>query len=334
MSITDWPFYINFAIFSVFLTLFISELMGGILLLLFYDASKKKVLPYIVPIWEVTGTFAAFWVVTADFAYPALIPAVAALFPAAIIVFLIFLVVRNSSISFAEYIITRRWVNEKRLYQAYGVATLLIALVVLLVLSSIVGGAGVNLSPIAFNFGAWLTDPATLPYLVGVVIIAVGLAPVFYDLEAFRRLTLPLTVVGVLVEIGALAMISRTFLAWPLVLASLLTVAAAALYQSRRTAPIVTNKVVLGVLSVVIVFSLNYLVYPTAFVHADHGPLTVNSVTTTGPMVGAFDALSVAGGIIVGGLMVLYMVAAYRKDSSAGGGAASSPATSAPVKGP
>jgi cytochrome d ubiquinol oxidase subunit II len=327
MAITDWPFYINFAVFTVFLTLFITELMGGLLLLLCYDSAKKKVLPYIVPIWEVTGTFAAFWVVTADFAYPALIPAVAALFPAAIIVFLIFLVARNSSISFAEFILKRGWLDEKKLYQAYGVSTLLIALVVLMILSTIVSGAGINLSPISFSFGSWIATPAALLYLLGVVIIVVGLGPVFYDLEAFRRLTLPLTTVGVLVEVGALALFSRSFLAWPLLLASALTVLTALLYQRRRTAPIVANKVVFAVLSCVIIFSLNYLVYPKAFVNASGGPLSVNAVTTTGPMVGAFDLLSVAGAVIVGLLMVLYMLAANRSGRAAPG----SPAPSAPA---
>jgi cytochrome d ubiquinol oxidase subunit II len=319
MAITDWPFYLNFAVFTVFLTLFLTELMGGLVLLLFYDSAKKKVLPYIVPIWEVTGTFAAFWVVSADFAYPALIPAVATLFPAAIIVFLIFLVARNSSISFAEYILKHGWLDEKKLYQAYGVSTLLIALVLLMILSTIVSGAGIHLSPISFSFGSWITTPAALLYLLGVVILVAGLAPVFYDLEAFRRLTLPLTTVGVLVEVGALALFSRSFLAWPLLLASVLTVLAALLYLSRRTAPIVTNKVVFAFLSCVIIFSLNYLVYPTAFVNAAGGPLSVNSVTTSGPMVGAFDLLSVAGAVIIGLLMVLYMFAAYRSGRAAPG---------------
>jgi len=312
MSITNWPFYVNFAIFAVFLTLFLTELMGAVVLLFFYDAAKKKVLPYIVPIWEVTGTFAAFWVVTADFAYPLVLIPVATLFAAAIVVFLIFVVARNSSISFAEYIIKRGWLDEKKLYQAYGLSTVLIALVVLMILSTIVSGAGITLSPLGFSLGAWLTTAATVPYLLGVVLIAVGLAPVFYDLEPFRRLTVPLTVVGVLVEVGALALYSGSFLAWPLVLASAIPVLAALLYQSRRTAPIVTNKVVFALLSCVLVFSLNYLVYPTAFANASGGPLRVDSVTTSGPMVGAFDILSVAGAVIVGLLMVLYMLAANR----------------------
>ena len=59
-------FETNYAIFSIFASLLITEIIGAIVILLFYDAAKSKVLEYAVPIWEVTGTFAAFWVVTSS----------------------------------------------------------------------------------------------------------------------------------------------------------------------------------------------------------------------------------------------------------------------------
>jgi len=308
MSTTNWPFYINFGIFSVFLTLFVTELMGAVLLLLSYDAAKRKVLPYIVPIWEVTGTFAVFWVVTADFAYPSMLLPVASLLAAWIVVFLIFLVARNASISFAEYIVKRRWLDEKKLYQTYALSTLLIGVVVVMILSAIVSGAGVDLTTMSFSLAGWVGAPGSLLYLVGVLLIAVGLAPIFYALEARRRWTVPLTALGVLVEVGALGLYARSFLTWPLVVPALLTALAAALYQNRWTAPLVSSKLVFGVLSCVIIFSQNFLVYPTAF----GGRLSVDAVTTTGPMVQAFEILSTAGAVVVGLLMALYMLAARR----------------------
>ena len=112
MPITNGIFYVNFAIFAIFLTLFITELMGAFLLLFWYDMAKRRVLEYVVPIWEVTGTFAVLWVVTADFAYPSMLFPVASLLAEYIVLFLIFLVARNASISFAEFIIKRRWLDE------------------------------------------------------------------------------------------------------------------------------------------------------------------------------------------------------------------------------
>lgn len=58
-------------------------------------------------------------------------------------------------------------------------------------------------------------------------------------------------------------------------------------------------------MATVIIFSLNYLVYPTAF----GGTLPVDSVTATGAMADAFIVLSIAGAVIIGLLMTLYLLA-------------------------
>jgi len=322
MSTINWLFEINFAIFSVFVALFLTELMGGVLLLLAYERTKVKVLPYIVPIWEVTGTFAAFWVVTADFAYPGMLIPVASLFAGLIAVFLILFVARNASISFAELISKRGWVDERKLYQAYGLATILIGVVVLIVLSAIVSGAGVNLSvsPPTFSLGGWVTSSGSLLYVIGVVVIGVGLAPVFYDVAPLRRLSLFLTVVGVGIEAGALYLYSSGFLSAYFLVPALLTILASLLYQNRSTAPIVSHKLVFALVATIIIFSTSYLVYPTAF----NGGIGVDSVTTSGPMVGAFYVLSVAGAVFVGLLMALYLTAVHRAARAPG-----SPASSA-----
>ncbi len=305
MSTINWLFYINFAVFSVFLTLFVTEMMGAVLLLLFWEKSRKKVLEYIVPIWEVTGTFAAFWVVTADFAYPVLIIPVASMFAATIVVFLILFVGRNASISFGEYIIRRGWLDEKKLYQLYSLFTLLIGLVVVAVLSGIVSGRGVDLTNLSFSLGAWISAPASILYVAGVLLIAIGLAPIFYSLEEMRRITLPLTVTGVFISGLSLYLYSSSYITPLFLVPAILTILPALLYQSRMTAPIVSNRLIFGVVAVIIIFSLNYLVYPTAF----GGRLVVDEITTSGPMAGAFLILSVAGAIIVGLLMLFYVLA-------------------------
>jgi cytochrome d ubiquinol oxidase subunit II len=306
MSTINLIFEINFAIFSVFFVLFLTELMGGLLLLIAYDATKAKVLPYIVPIWEVTGTFAAFWVVTSDFAYPNLILPVALSFAGLIVVFLIFFVFRNASITFAELITKRRWVDERRLYQAYGLATLLIAVVVVVVLSTIVSGAGFTLSATpTFSLWGWVTSAGSLPYLIGIVFVALGLAPVFYDIAPLRRLSPIFTVVGVAIEAGALYLYSSSFLSVWFVIPALLTILASLLYQLPATAKIVSHKLVFALIGTVIVFSLSYLVYPTAF----NGALPVDAVTTTGALVGAYYVLSVIGVVVVTLLMALYLFA-------------------------
>ncbi len=305
MSTINWLFYVNFAVFSVFLTLFITEMMGAVLLLLFYEKSRKSVLGYIVPIWEVTGTFAAFWVVTADFAYPSLLLPVASLFAATIIIFLILFVARNASISFAELIIRRGWLDEKKLYKMYSLFTLLIGLVVITVLSTIVSGRGISLSNYSFSLATWMSDPASILYVAGVLFTGIGLAPVFYSMEEFRRLTVPLTSAGILLSTISLYLYSPSFITPMFLVPVLLTLVPPLLYQSRVTAPLVSNKLVFGAVTVIIIFSLNYIVYPTAF----GGSLVVDEITAKGPMAEAFLLLSAAGTVIIGLLMILYIVA-------------------------
>ena len=326
MSTINWLFEINFAIFSVFLALFISELMAGVLLLIAYDATKAKVLPYIVPIWEVTGTFAAFWVVTGDFAYPSMLIPVATLLAGEILVFLILIVVRNASISFAELILKGGRITEKRLYQLYGLATIGIGVVVLIVLSAIVSGAGVTLATLTFSVAGWATASGSLPYLLGVILIAVGLAPVFYNIEPLRRISIPFTVAGVAVETLALYLYSPSFIGTAFLIPALLTILVPVLYQFRLTAPLVYSKVIFALVGAVIIFSLSYLVYPTAF----NGALPVDAVTTKGPMVGAFYVLTAIGAVVVGLLNVMLILVVWRAQRTRAATARSQPPT-APV---
>lgn len=323
MSTINWLFYVNFAIFSVFLALFITELMGAVLLLVDYEHARKPVLAHVVPIWEVTGTFAAFWVVTADFAYPSMLIPVATLLAAYIVVFLILIVARNASISFAEYIVKHRWLDEKKLYQAYAISTLGIGIVVVIILSAIVSGAGVTLSTLSFSIVGWITNPGSLPYLLGVLVIGVALAPVFYGIEGLRRWTFPLASLGVGIEGAALYLFSPSFLSSWFLVPAVLTVLPALFFQFPKFAPIVTNKIVFGAVAALIIFSQTYLVYPTAF----HGGIKVDSVTTQGPMVGAFLVLTAVGIVVVGGLMVLYLVVVTRSP----GRATATPSPSVPT---
>jgi len=334
MSTISWLFYINFAIFAVFLTLFFTELMGAVLLLVRYEQTKARVLAHVVPIWEVTGTFAAFWVVTGDFAYPSMLIPVASIFAGYILVFLILLVARNASISFAEYIIKRAWLDEKKLYQVYAVATILIGAVVVLILSTIVSGAGIDLGTLSFSLGSWLTNPGSLPYLLGVVVLAAGLAPIFYGVTELRRWALPVTALGIVLETVALYAYSRGFITGWFVVPAVFTLLPALLFLHPRTAPIVTNKVVFAIVGFLIIFSQSYLVHPTAFAHATGGPLPVQAVTTTGPMVDAFLVLSTAGLVIVGLLMIFYLYAVNQPAGSVPGRASPPPGGQAEPRGP
>ncbi len=299
-------FEVNFAAFSVFAALLITEIMGGVVLLIAWSA-RDKVLDYLVPIWEVTGTFGAFWVVTGGFAYPALLVPVSTIFTPLLIVFLILLVARSASIAFAEFITGHGWLDEAKLYRAYALSTVVLGLVVLVLLSALVGGQGVDLTSASFSLVSWATL-GNLAFVVGTLLLGVGLAPAFFDLPPLRRFVLPLTAGGVVVSVLAYWLMLPSLVTPWMAVPVLLTLAAGLMYLWPKTAKVVANKFVfLSVLSVVI-FSLQPLVYPKVIGQA----IQLDAVTTSGAMADAFFSVTAIGGLILVLTLAFYLRVAAR----------------------
>jgi cytochrome bd ubiquinol oxidase subunit II len=302
-------FEVNYAVFSVFAALIITEIMGAVVMLVAWPA-KSKVLDYIVPIWELTGTFGAFWVVTGGFAYPALLVPVATIFAPLLVVFLILWVARSASIAFAEFITKRGWIDEAKLYRAYAASTLALGLVVLVLLSSLVGGQGVDLASSSFSILSWTTI-GNLLFVLGTLVLGVGLAPVFYDLEPLRKLVLPFACAGVALSIFAYWLMSPSLVTPWTAVPVLLTLLAASLYLWPKSRRFVTNKAIFLLVLSIIIFSLQPLVYPSAIGQA----LTVDAVTTGGAMAEAFVSITTIGVILLALMLVLYTRIAGRGPS-------------------
>ncbi len=302
-------FEVNFAAFSIFAALLITEIMGAVVLLIAWPA-RNKVLDYLVPIWEVTGTFGAFWVVTGDFAYPSLLVPVSAIFTPLLIFFLILWVARSASISFAEFITKRGWLDEVKLYRAYALSTLVLGFVVLILLSSLVGGEGVDLTSASFSLTSWVTF-GNLAFVVGTLLLGVGLAPAFFDLPSLRRAVLPLAVSGVVVSVAAYwLMLPALITSWILV-PVLLTLVVGLLYLWPKTTKVVANKFVFLLALSIIIFSLQSLVYPKAIGQA----IPIDAVTTSGAMADAFTSITIVGGLLLALMLAFYARIAARGPS-------------------
>lgn len=302
-------FYFDFAVFSVFATLFITEIMGSVMILIGWDRYRKGILDYIVPVWEVTGTFAAFWVVASDFAFPKILIPVADIFPWMIMLFLILFVARNSTIVFAEFIIKKGWLDERKLYSGYAFSTLLIAIVVLIILSGIIGGTGINLSTLSFSAGSWALNAGGWLFLIGAVIIALGLAPVFYNVIDLKKITLPFTALGIVISTLSFYILSPGTFSAMVIIPVIMTILIPVLYLIQPLRMIVVNKLFFIAWGSIDIFSMNFMVYPDAF----GGKLPVDAFTTSGPMTGMFYAISLAGIIILGILVIFYAFAVKRK---------------------
>jgi cytochrome bd ubiquinol oxidase subunit II len=305
-------FEINYGIFAIFASLLITEIIGSVVLLLFYDVAKNKVLEYIVPVWEVTGTFAAFWVVTGDFAYPGLLIPVATIFGALLTIFLILLVARNTTIVFAEFIIKKGWLDAKKLYKGYALSTILLGVTALILLSSLVSGAGVlsNPNPLgtAFNFLAWASKTSSWLFVLGTLLIGVGLAPVFFDVKPLAKKYFIFTIIGVAISIGAYYAYSPGLVTAYIAIPSLLTIVANLLYFSKTTASIVTNKAVFITALSIIIFSLQPLIYPKFVGQA----ISIDSLTTNGAMALAFYEITLGGGVLLAIMIGVYVMIAFR----------------------
>jgi cytochrome d ubiquinol oxidase subunit II len=310
----NFVFEVNYAVFSVFASMLITEVAGSVFLLFFWQAAKAKVLDYIVPIWEVTGTFGAFWVVTSYFAYPGLLIPAASIFAGLIVVFLILFVGRNASIVFGEFITKRRWLDEKKLYKAYAVSTLLLGVVVLVLLSSLVSGAGVNLGAGTFSLGAWVSSPGSIPFVVGVLLIVVGMGTVFFSLTTLRKATVPVTALGVVVSVASFYLYSSALVSAWVAFPIILTFVAVLPFLSDRTAAIVSNKAVFIALLSIIIFTLQFLVYPSVI---GRPGVSVDSVTTTGPVASAYEAITAVGTPLLAVMLAFYVTIVRRGNSAA-----------------
>ncbi len=285
--------------------------MGAVLLLFYYKDTKSAVLQYAVPIWELTGTFGAFWVVTSYFAYPSLLLPIATLFAPLLVIFLIFFVARNSTIVFGEFIIKRKWLDEKILYRLYAAATILVGVIALVVLSALVSGKGINLSGGVFSIPDWISSPGSLVFIIGTLVLGIGLAPAFFNLKTLRMRGFILTVLGVAISIAAYYLYSSSLLSYLIIIPSALTILAAALYLSDKTSKIVTNKAVFIALLVIIIFSLQFLVYPSVLGKT----VSVVSITTTGAVASQFLAISTVGGAMLIVMMIFYLMITSRQSA-------------------
>jgi cytochrome d ubiquinol oxidase subunit II len=302
-------FEVNYAAFSVFAALLITEIMGALMLLTAWPA-KEKVLSYLIPVWEVTGTFGALWVVTGGFAYPALLVPVSTIFAPLLVVFLIIWVARSASISFAEFITKSGWLDETKLYRAYSVSTLVLGLVVLVLLSSLVGGEGVDLSSGSFSLASWATAGNML-FIIGTLMLGVGMAPIFFDLPSFRKFVIPLALAGVAASTLSYWLMSAELITPWMAIPILLTLSVGLLYLWPKTVRVVTNKAIFLAVLAIIIFSLQPLVYPKVIGQA----LVIDSVTTAGAMADAFTSITIVGVLLLVLMLMFYLRIAMRGPS-------------------
>ncbi|KAA8922079.1 hypothetical protein [Thermoplasma sp.] len=299
-------FGLNFLIMSIMLALFITESMGAMLFLFHYHGAKGKVSPYVIPIWELTGTFIAFWVVTSDFAYPSILIPAAYIYAVPLLLLLIAFIGRNAFIIFGEFIRKSR-LSDRSMYSIFSVFECLFCLVFVIFASSVVTGGGVVLAKLAFNAGRWASAPGDVLFVIGAVILMYGFSFIFYGLENYMKISLVASYLGVILELGALIWIHASISAVPfspvLAVTIIIGLIAPILFYYRPTRKIIENKIVFLTLLTISIFPFYSLVYPKFF----GGTLPVSDFLTNTAMSVAYFYITLGGGILLI-LMLIYMV--------------------------
>ena len=189
-------FSINYLIFSVFLTLFGLEVGIAVTMLLEYDKYKDKMRSFLMPLWEVTGTFAIFYIVNLEAAVPSLLMLVGTVFVVPALVAAIFFILRNAFLSYGEYVSNTS--SERRYLRIYAMATIVVAFVAISILDSGISGIGINASAYSINMLNMFVNPFNILMFIGIALLSVFVAAVFFDVKEYGWFTTLSVILGII----------------------------------------------------------------------------------------------------------------------------------------
>ncbi|MGI0141617.1 MAG: cytochrome d ubiquinol oxidase subunit II [Candidatus Micrarchaeales archaeon] len=196
------PYTINYLIFSAFLTLLIFEIGVAILSLAFYKDYKARLRKYLLPIWEVMGTFAAFYLINFEVTYPTLLPFAGTVYILPVLVAGAFFLLRGAFIAFTEYL--NRPESDGRYIKIYSISTLMVAFLALSVLDSGVSGIGISLANTSINLVSLLFNPFNILMFAGVVLISMFVVSNYFEVYKLNKLGILYAAVGIVLVLFSL----------------------------------------------------------------------------------------------------------------------------------
>jgi cytochrome d ubiquinol oxidase subunit II len=308
-------------------TMFATELMAIVPIATRFknDKTRVNVLSYIVPVWEVVGTFFVLWLVDMENIIPILMPSISyALFPL-FAIFIFFLVARNSFIIYAEFVWhENKYFDERKLYAVYTIATFVMGIMALSILAAITSGYGVHLygygplSSINYsssytNFGVFYSHIGVIGFIIGALILANGIGMVFYRLTDIKTamgkfLPLILVIIGLAIFMPSYYSISaadytvnNVFIVVPIIIALVIPL----MYAFKETTYIASYKPFVVIVTIIALVFLELKEYPYVFGNANMSAY-IPHVTTDSAMEYLALIISLAGGIWLVLMMIYY----------------------------
>ena len=189
-------FSVNYFIFSIFFLLFGLEAGIAITLLLEYEKYKERLKRFIMPLWEITGTFAVFYIVNFEATFPKLLLLVGSIFIAPVLVAAIFFILRNAFLSYSEYMGESRL--EHLFLRIYSVSTIIVAFLVISVLDSGISGIGISMATYSLSMLHVLFNSFNILMFVGIALIAIFIAAVFFEIMEYKWLSFLAPIFGII----------------------------------------------------------------------------------------------------------------------------------------
>ena len=167
----------NISIFAVFFTLFAVE-VGIALQILLGRGKTAEMIRYITPIWEITGTFAVFFVMNFIATFPSAISIIGTAYVAPLLIAALFFIFRNAFLAYGIYY---KGSSNRSYLRVYGLATVITGFLVIGVLSSAISGFGISIETASINMPILFTNPFFLIMLVSIILISLMLSSAIFD---------------------------------------------------------------------------------------------------------------------------------------------------------
>ncbi|MEM3841207.1 MAG: hypothetical protein QXN59_00725 [Candidatus Micrarchaeaceae archaeon] len=196
-------YLLNHAIFSAFLSLTIIEVGISLLGLRNYKRYWNIMKPYLMPMWEINGTFAVFYVVAFEAMYPSLLGLVGTIYIIPALIAALFFILRNAFLAYSEYIGDD--LRERRLVRVYSISTLVVAVLALSIFTSSVSGSGINILAQSIS-SSFIVNSFNILAIASVLLIAAFGARVLFGFVEGRFWDMFFAALGIIFMITAVAL--------------------------------------------------------------------------------------------------------------------------------
>ena len=302
-------YFINYGIFSAFILLFLLEVGVGLLSLIAFGKYREKLMRYIVPIWEINGTFGVFYVVNLEATYPSAVPLVGTIYVIPVILTITVFMAHNGYIAYAEYI---GKTSQEALYmRIYGFSMLLVAFIAISMLTSSVSGIPINLKDGTIDLVMMFANYFNLLYFVGIALITVSVSMIFFEMKKPSKM-LPIIFLLAAVVLIAVATslytpyIFANFLKYLLYFIVVLTILLVSYISYLKDYGIISKvMVVLGTYSAIMYYGL--LEYPYFF----NGQVNALALMNSSVMTEYINAITLIGGVLTAMFITVFVYFSY-----------------------